>query len=261
MLYKFGRVDGDATLGGLFKSQDKQKGITGKAVRLWVHGDGIREKNKIPAHQFEPFVEIVRKRLPGNRTIAEARALILSPNVNDLAEAFRVSVPEIGWMSLVLKAQPGGIVIVLWEPPTDFTITARRRILNELNGSLKCPVNHYFRFKLKSIKPGWITALQWGQSGWFGLELGDDSVSLERSEHEGTFPLNEPYYFESEAGLRRYVFITTPVPLPLDVLSKVKTSTFSVPLDVSTLDRFAYIASEMPGFSINVLDVHFTDHK
>jgi len=130
-----------------------------------------------------------------------------------------------------------------------------------LNGSVEVPLNHYFRFKLKSIDPGWITALQWGQSGWFGLELSDESVSLERSEHEGTFPLKEPYYFETEAGLRRYVFITTPVPLPLDVLSKVKTSTFAVPLDLSTLDRFAYLASEMPGFSINVLDVHFTDRK
>ena len=214
----------------------------------------------IPADRFNRFVEIFQKRLPGNRSVAETRALILSPNANDLAAAFRASGPTVDWISLVLNAQLGGVVILLWDRASAFTVTARRRVLEGLNGSVKCPLNHYFRFKLESVNPGWVTALQWGQSGWFGLELSDESVSLEQSEHGGMFPLRPPYYKENEPGVRRYVFITTPVPLPPDLLAKLKTSTRgNVPLDVSTLDRFAYVGDEMPDFRINVLDVHFTD--
>jgi hypothetical protein len=150
---------------------------------------------------------------------------------------------------------------LIWGRSDTFTITTRR-ILEGLNGSAKCPLNHYFRFQLEALDPGWVTALHWGQSGWFGLELSDESVSLERSEHKGIFPLTRPCYREDKPGLRRYVFITTPVPLPPDLLSKVTTSTrLKAPLDVSTLDRFAHVAGEMADFRMNFLDVRFTGRK
>jgi hypothetical protein len=258
-----GRVDGYAALGRLFKSQNKPKGITGKAVQLWVDGDGIRDPSMIPADRLGRLVEIFQRRLPGKRSVEETQALLLSPNVNDLATAFRASVPKVDWISLLLKAQLGGIVILLSADRDGFMVTARGTILAGLKGSVKCPVGQYFRFKLETISPGWITALQWGQSGWFGLELGDDLVALEQSQHGGMFPVWPPYYIENEPGIRRYMFINTSVPLPPDLLAKVKTSALlSVPLDVSTLDRFAHVAGEMRSdFRMNALDVHFIERK
>lgn len=258
LLYALGRVDGDAALGRLFKSPEKPKGLSGKTIRTWIEGQGSRDKNMIPEQNFARFVEIFKRRLPGNRSLAETRALVVSPNAEDLAAAFRAGVPKLNWISFVLRAQPGGVGIVLWDDPDGFMVTARRRfLLDGLSGSIECPINHYFRFRLDAIDPGWTTVLQWGQSGWFGLELSDESVSLEHSEHGGLFPVYPPYYNENESGVRRYVFITTPAPLPPDLLSKLLTSRANVPLDVSTLDRFAHVASEMAGFRINVLDVHF----
>lgn len=67
LLYQSGRVDGDAALARLFKSQNKPNGLTGRTIRQWVQGDGLRDANKIPAHQFGRFVEIVQQRLPGHR--------------------------------------------------------------------------------------------------------------------------------------------------------------------------------------------------
>ena len=199
---------------------------------------------------------------PVTETLAETQALLVSPNVNDLAQAFRANVAGIDWISLVLKAEPSGIVIVLWDRLTDFSVTARRKVLSGLNGSVECPVNQVFRLKLLTDDPGWVLALQWGQSGWFGLELSEDAISLESSEYAGIFPLQPPYYFETDPGVRRYILIRTAVPLPPDLLAKVRLSTRGgVPLDVSTLDRFAHVASEMSDFHMNILDVNFTQRN
>ena len=151
-------------------------------------------------------------------------------------------------------------MIVLWDR-SDFTVTARRRVLEGVKGSVECPVGRDFRLKLETISPGWITVLQWGRSGWFALELDDKVVSLEPSQAGGMFPLHPPYYTESEPGERRYIFINTSVPLPLDLRASVLTlARGKVPLDVSTLDRFAHFAGEVrSNFRMNALDVHFVD--
>lgn len=260
LLYETGRVEGDAAFGRLFKSPSKPNGLSGKTIRLWVNGEGTRDGNMVPEQNFKRFVEIFQKNLPGNRSYEETYALLTSPSADHLAAAFRSIGPKVDWLSLVENTERGGVSIVLWDR-SDFTVTVRQKTLEDVKGAVECPVGHHFRFKLKSIEPGWITALQCGRTGWFGLELDDGRVSLGSSEHQGMFPLHSPYYRENEPGERRYIFIATPVPLPGDLLSKVRlSSSATTPLDVSTLDRFAHLAGEMqPSFRMNVLDVRFVD--
>lgn len=251
-------VEGDDAMGRLFKSEAEPNGITGKAVRYWVYGDGSREPNMVPAQRFDRFVEIFRARLPGNRTTAETRALLTSPSAGELADAFLSGAPPLDWVTLVLGAQPGGVMLLLARRPGVFRVTARRRVLEGIDGQVECPLNQYFQFKLKEIRPGWLTLLQWGQSGWFGLELADEVVSVEHSAHVGLLPVSPPYYIENEPGVRRYLFLTTPTPLPPALLSKIRTSArANVPLDVSVLDRLAHLFGKGHGLIMNALDVRF----
>ena len=66
LLYESGRVVGDAAFGRLFKSDAKPEGLSGKTIRLWVDGEGTRDRNMVPEHNFGRFVEIFQKNLPGS---------------------------------------------------------------------------------------------------------------------------------------------------------------------------------------------------
>lgn len=255
-------IHGDAALGAQFPRDDgKDGGITGKAVQHWIFGDETREAGEVPAGRIDRLVEVFRKRLPGGRSDDEARALLLSPLPQDLLEAFQPLSPHKDWVSLMLEAPPADVRLVPTKPPGSLSITSRRAMIDTLQARLEFPVRQQFRLEVVEPSDGWLTLLQWGRDGMHGVEIDDGAISLHPVTAKTLLPLRAPYFKESEAGVRRFLFLRSRVPLPLDIQSRLMTSA-QAPADLGggSLERLAHLVSRSSDFQLTSLDVHFTEY-
>ena len=253
------RINDDASFGRLFRSNDEPFGVSGKTVRNWMNGEKSREADMVPAERFDRFVEIFKKALPGSRSTEETRALLISRSAGALAEAFLSTGPAVDWISLALNATEGNVALVPART-APFGVTARRRPLEELSGWVEFPVRREFRFSLAKSGPSWVTCVQWGRTGWFGIDVDDGNSCLDRTKQYGLVPSAPPYFSEDEPGMRRYLFLATPTPMPPDLLSRIALSARGpAALDVATLDRLAYLVGEMREFRMDALNVNFVD--
>jgi hypothetical protein len=162
--YLLTRIESDEALGQLFRSESEPRGLTGRAIRNWIDGDGSRDQNHVPANRFPKLVEIVQKHLPGgSRTIAETQAILTSDNERALYFALLDGAPPTDWMELVADIEPGGVEVIRMSASTTFSITARRRALRDVDERITLPIKHPFLFKLDVVGPGCLTRLVgWG---------------------------------------------------------------------------------------------------
>jgi hypothetical protein len=146
--------------------------------------------------------------------------------------------------------------VIRADPPGVLGVTTRRRAIDGIEGTIPVPVKKPFRFEF-GAGLGWLYAVQWGLSGWFGLELNDDIFAVPLGPSPSLVPRVRPYFEEDEAGNRRYLFIQTREPVPPDVLELLATSARSrAALDTSALIRLAHVVSAQEA-TITALDVTF----
>lgn len=253
-------IHSDAELGRRFAGVEEPKGISAKAVGHWIFGDETREAGDVPAARFERLVAIFQQRLPGARSMAETRALVLSASLQDLVVAFLAQGPRADWISLMLAARPAAVRLLPARKPGTLSITTRRALVDSLDARLEFGVGQPFRLQIEAASDGWLTLVQWGRGGCHGVELDDDVISLHPIAGETLLPLRQPYFKESEAGPKRFLFMHSRVPLPPDLLSRLVTSARApADLDGGTLERLAHLVSQPEGIELTALDVHFTD--
>lgn len=247
----------DAALGRLFCSDASPNGLTGKAIRNWFDGEGRRGPDEVPGERFNRLVEIFQARLPHQRSFAEARSMLLAPTELDLMLAFVSGAPIQSWIRVVLAAQEADVTLLRAGPSRTLSVTARRRVFDNIHGAVSVPLGEQFRFEVRP-RLGWLTIIQWGADGWYGLDLDEGTVTLERDDGVVTLPPARPYFREEAAGMRRFLFIHTGEPLPPDVKEALLLSaTAAVALDIAVLNRLAHIAASSPDFHIGTLDVMF----
>ena len=139
-------------------------------------------------------------------------------------------------------------------------LSAIRRCLHLVGQRRALPPGQPFRLQIEAASDGWLTLVQWGRGGCHGVELDDDVISLHPIAGETLLPLRQPYFKESEAGPKRFLFMHSRVPLPPDLLSRLVTSARApADLDGGTLERLAHLVSQPEGIELTALDVHFTD--
>lgn len=253
-------IRSDAELGRRFAGVGEPKGISAKAIGHWIFGDETREAGDVPAARFERLVAIFQQRLPGHRSTAETRALLLSASSQDLVVAFLSQGPRADWISLMLAARPAAVRLVPARKPGALSITTRRALVDSLDARLEFGVGQSFRLQIEAASDGWLTLLQWGRGGCHGVELDDDMITLHPIAAETLLPLRQPYFKESETGPKRFLFMRSRVPLPPDILSRLVTSARApADLDGGTLERLAHLASQPEGIELTALDVHFTE--
>jgi hypothetical protein len=205
-------VHNDAALGRLFVSDEEPKGLSGKSIQHWIYGDEKRPAGDVPSGRMKRLVEIYRERLPGNRSDEETRALLLSPFPQDLLEAFQPLAPARDWVTLMLDTPAADVKLVEVKPPGSLGITSRRRALDTLEAQTSCPIWQLFRLEILEPSDGWLTVLQWGREGVYGVEIDDGAVSLHPMRAKTLLPLRPPYFREDAPGVRRYLFLRSRTP-------------------------------------------------
>jgi hypothetical protein len=255
-LYLISRNLDDAQLGRLFRSDEEPDGLTGKAVRNWIYGDDKRLPDHVPAGRLERLTEIFRDRLPQVRTLEEVRAMLLAPTEREILLALLSGGPEVDWLTRVLAAAPGQARLVRAERPGVMQVTTRRRAIESIQGQYVVPLREPFRLELDAAT-GWLCIVQWGRSGWFGMELADHTVAFRLQDTPCRIPPAPPYFEEDEPGARRYVLMRTQVPFPSDVIAVLSSSARTgASLDANVLVRLAHVAGAS-GVDMSVLDVLF----
>lgn len=251
-------IDGDNALGRLFASDDDPKGITGKAIRNWIYGEGTRYPDHVPAERYGRLVEIFRARIPERRTEAEIRSILQAKTERDVVLAFLSGAPPIDWLTLVLAAETSQAKVIIAERAGVLGVTSRRRAIENIEGTVSVPVKEPFRLEL-GAGYGWLHIVQWGLSGWFGLEVNDDTVAIPLGPNPSLVPRVRPYFDENEPGNRRYLFIQTHEPLPPDAVALLEHSARSLaPLDATALVRLTHVVDAQKA-TITALDVTFVE--
>lgn len=250
-------VHDDAALAALFPSKDPSKGQTGKSVRNWIYGEGTRPPSHVPAARFPRLVQIFKDRLPNDRTLKEVQALMLASSERDLVLAFLSGSPQVDWITRVVNASPSKARVVVAARPGLLGITTRRRVFEEIDGRTKVPVGRPFLFELDSFE-GALCVVQWGESGWFGLDIGESAIITNPPPGLVRIPSVAPFFEEGEPGARRYVFIRRPAPFPPDVHAFLSISAKApAPLDATSLVRLAHVLDDKAA-DVSSLDVAFT---
>jgi hypothetical protein len=247
----------DAKLGRLFANEERPGGITGRAIRHWVAEEDISERDRVPAERFPQLTEIFRERMPHARTAEEVRALLLSPSHEGILFALLPGEPPTDWLTLVLGAEPSTAEVIR-ASRDGHRATIRRDPLESLRGSCEVAVGQQFRLGLSIPHAGWLSIVQWGKSGWLGLELADRKATLQLKEGEHLLPPAPPYLKDTEAGIRRYIFMHSQQPLPPDLASTLLNSALPVaPLSSDTLVRLAHFVAANQ-VELKALDIEFT---
>jgi hypothetical protein len=249
----------DAKLGRLFATKDKPGGITGRAIRHWVEED-ISDRDHVPAERFPQLTEIFRERMPHGRTAEEARALLLSPSHEGILFALLPGVPPTDWLTLVLGAE-ASTAEVIRAGRDGHRATIREDRLESLRGGCEVAVavGQQFRLGLSIPHDGWLSIVQWGKSGWLGLELADRKAMLQLKAGEHLLPPVPPYLKDTEVGIRRYILMHSQQPLPPDLASTLLNSALPVaPLSSDTLVRLAHFVGANQ-VDLKALDIDFTE--
>jgi hypothetical protein len=248
----------DAKLGRLFASPDEPDGLTGKAIRNWITGEGTRDPEHVPAGRMQRLTETFCERMPQPHTLEEVRALLLSPSEQGLVLALLSGAPQVDWMTLVMGASRG-TAQVLTAGRSTARVSVRRSELESLRGDAQVAVGQPFRLRLSLPRPGWLCVVQWGDSGWFGVELADRRVALQVDEGDCLLPPAPPYLTESEVGTRRYLFMLSQQPFPPDVVTTLLHSArATAPLHADALVRLAHVVAA-DAVDLTALDVEFTE--
>lgn len=158
----------------------------------------------------------------------------------------------------MLVAPPAVVRLIPEQRRGVLGITTRRSLVETLDARLELRTGRPFRLQIDAPVDGWLTLLQWGRGGCYGIELDDGVVSLNAVTAETPLPLSRPYFRENEVGTRRFVFLRSSMPLPPDVVSRLSTSACApAALDGGALERLAHLASQADGIALTALDVHF----
>lgn len=190
--------------------------------------------------------------------MAETRALLLSPTSHALVAAFQPQGPAANWIQQMLAAPPAAARLIPEQRRGVLGITTRRSLVETLDTRLEFQTGRPFRLQIDAPVDGWLTLLQWGRSGCYGIELDDGVVSLNAVAAETLLPLRRPYFRENEVGPTRFVFLHSSVPLPPDVLLRLSMSACApAALDGGALERLAHLASQADAIALTSLDVHF----
>jgi hypothetical protein len=232
-------------------------GLTGKAIRNWVGGDGSRDPDHVPARHFQLLTEIFRSQLPQPHTLEEVRCWLLSPSHTGLVQALLSDAPAVDWLTLVLAAERSTATVICAGGTRQPTM--RRDPLDFLKTSCDVNVGQLFRLRLNIPATGWLCVVQWGRSGWFGLELADDLCVLLVEEGDCLLPPSPPYLRENEIGTRRYVLMHSAQPFPQDVtVTLLNSARPGAPLHADALVRLAHVVSTND-VRMTALDIAFTD--
>jgi hypothetical protein len=120
-------------------------------------------------------------------------------------------------------------------------------------------VGQLFRLQLKIPGDGWLCVVQWGESGWFGLEIDDKAVVAKVEEGDCLLPPAPPYIKENEPGTRRYILMHSRHPFPEDLVLILRHSAQSIaPLNADTLVRLAHVVGA-DSVDMTALDIEFTE--
>jgi hypothetical protein len=232
-------------------------GLTGRAIRNWVAGDGSRDPDHVPARHFQLLTQIFRSQLPQPHTAEEVRAWLLSPSQKGIVQALLSDAPALDWMTLVLAAERSTATVI--SAGATRQATMRRDPLDFLESSCHLAVGQLFRLQLEIPSQGWLCVVQWGRSGWFGLELADGEAVLQVQEGKCLLPPDPPYLKERELGSRRFVLMHSAQPFPPDVTATLLNSARpGAPLHADALVRLAHVVSAND-VDMKNLDIDFTD--
>lgn len=106
------KLDTLSGLGGLHSRSQiaKTLGVGESTVRYWIQGNDVRSPEMVPDTRIAKLIRLLRDTMPGGRTEAEARSLLLGP-LDAFVAAFAAR-PEARWPVFLDECAKGRLTIV-----------------------------------------------------------------------------------------------------------------------------------------------------